>query len=78
MEDIVGLITPRPTLIEGGDHDPIFPIETVRRSVARAKQICAILGGDPERDFELDEFEGRHRINGRRSFDFLWERLGVD
>lgn len=76
MEDIVGLIMPRPMLVEAGTRDCIFPIGAVRKSVDRAREICAILGGDPDRDVELDEFEGRHRISGRRSYDFLKERLG--
>ncbi len=75
MTDLVGLILPRPMLVEAGARDPIFPIKTVRQSVARAQEICAILGGDPAQAVELDEFEGRHSISGRRAYDFLWERL---
>lgn len=76
MEDIVGLIMPRPMLVEAGTRDPIFPIAAVRQAVSRTREICAILGGDPDRDVELDEFEGRHQISGRRSYDFLRERVG--
>jgi dienelactone hydrolase len=36
MYDLVGLIAPRPLLIEAGTRDPIFPIEAVCRSVDRA------------------------------------------
>jgi dienelactone hydrolase len=75
MADLVGLILPRPMLVETGTRDPIFPIGTVRQSVERARQMCAILGGNPHADIELDEFEGRHSISGRRAYDFLWERL---
>ena len=41
----------------------------------RPARMCAILGGDPAKDVELDEFEGRHMISGRRAYDFLWERV---
>ena len=75
MADLVGLILPRPLLIEAGTRDPIFPIATVHRSVARAREICQILGANPDHNVELDEFEGRHQISGRRAYDFLWERL---
>ena len=75
MVDLVGLIMPRPMLVEAGLRDPIFPIATVRQSVARTREICTILGGDPDRLLELDEFEGRHRIHGRRAYDFLWEQV---
>jgi dienelactone hydrolase len=74
MTDLVGLIMPRPMLVEAGTRDPIFPIQTVRASVARTREICAVFGGDPAIDVELDEFEGRHGISGRRAYDFLWER----
>ncbi len=75
MADLVGLILPRPMLVEAGTRDPIFPIQAVRAAVERARQVCAAWGGDPPRDVELDEFEGRHSISGRRAYDFLWERL---
>jgi dienelactone hydrolase len=75
MTDLVGLIMPRPMLVEAGTRDPIFPIQAVRQSVARAREICTVLGGVGERDVELDEFEGRHRISGRRAYSFLQERL---
>jgi dienelactone hydrolase len=75
MTDLVGLIMPKPMLVEAGTRDPIFPIQTVRASVKRTREICAILGGNPDTDVELDEFEGRHGISGRRAYDFLWEKV---
>lgn len=75
MADLVGLIMPRPVLIEAGTRDPIFPIATVRTSVARTREICTVFGGDPAQAVELDEFEGRHRISGLRAYAFLWEQL---
>jgi hypothetical protein len=62
-------------LVEAGSRDPIFPIGAVRLSTRRAREVCAVLGGDPQKDIELDEFEGRHSISGRLAYDFLWERL---
>ncbi len=76
MVDLVGLLMPRPMLVEAGTHDPIFPIATVRASIERTRAVCAILGGNADELVELDEFEGRHRISGRRAYDFLWEKLG--
>ncbi|MEZ4615121.1 MAG: alpha/beta hydrolase family protein [Caldilineaceae bacterium] len=75
MTDLVGLLMPRPMLIETGTYDPIFPVATVRESVARAREIGAILGGEPGKVVEVDEFPGRHRINGTRAYDFLWQNL---
>lgn len=75
MTDLVGLIMPRPMLVEAGTRDPIFPIAVVRDSVARTREICKLLGGNPKTDVVLDEFEGRHQISGRLAYDFLYDRL---
>jgi dienelactone hydrolase len=76
MYDLVGLIAPRPMLIEAGTRDPIFPIDAVQRSVARAREVYGIWGAADQ--FETDYFEGRHQISGHRAYDFLWEKLDLD
>ncbi len=73
FRDLVGLITPRPMLVEAADYDPIFPIAAVRRSVARARKIYGLFGAADE--VRTDYFEGRHQISGARAYDFLWEKL---
>jgi dienelactone hydrolase len=75
LADVAGLLLPRPLLVEAGTRDGIFPVGAVREAVARTREMCAIFGGDPERDIVLDEFEGRHNISGRLAYDFLWDRL---
>jgi hypothetical protein len=75
MYDLVGLIAPRPMLVEAGSYDSIFPIDAVRRSVAMAKEVYATFGA--EEQVETDYFEGRHQISGRRAYDFLAEKLGA-
>jgi dienelactone hydrolase len=73
MYDLVGLIAPRPLLVEAGTRDPIFPIEAVKRSVGRAREVYGVWGA--ENEIETDYFEGRHQISGRRAYDFLWEKV---
>ena len=73
MSDLVGLIAPRPLLVEAGDYDPIFPIEAVKSSVEKARAIYQLFAA--EAAVETDYFEGRHQISGRRAYDFLWENL---
>jgi hypothetical protein len=75
MHDIVGLIAPRPMLVESGTYDPIFPVAAVRRGLARARQVYGVFGC-PEQVQE-DLFEGRHRIHGTRAYDFLAGQLGA-
>jgi dienelactone hydrolase len=71
--DLVGLVAPRPMLVEAGTRDPIFPIAAVKESVDRACQVYSVF--DAQSQLETDYFEGRHRISGRRAYDFLWEKL---
>jgi dienelactone hydrolase len=73
MYDLAGLLAPRPLLVEAGTHDPIFPIDAVRASVKQAEAVYAVFGAGP---VETDFFEGRHRINGQRAYDFLAGQLG--
>lgn len=73
MQDLVGLIAPRPFLIESATKDPIFPIEATRKSLQRAREVYGVFGASDQ--VEGDFFEGRHQISGRRAYDFLWEKL---
>ena len=73
MYDLVGLIAPRPMLVEAGDHDPIFPLRSVKRSVARAREVYGVFGAGAQ--VETDFFEGRHGISGAKAYDFLWRKL---
>ena len=73
MHDLVGLIAPRPMLVEAGSYDPIFPIRAVRASVAKARSVYEVFHA---RDHILaDYFEGRHQISGRKAYDFLRREL---
>jgi dienelactone hydrolase len=73
MYDLVGLVAPRPMLVEAGTRDPIFPIAAVRRSVARAQAVYHVLG--VENGVQTDVFEGRHQISGRKAYGWLTDRL---
>lgn len=73
MSDIVGLIAPRPMLVEAGSLDPIFPIKSVKGTVRRARQVYNIFGA--ENEVQTDYFEGKHQISGKRAYDFLMEKL---
>jgi dienelactone hydrolase len=75
MYDLVGLIAPRPFLIEAGTYDSIFPLDAVKRSVARAREVYQVFG--VEDTIATDIFEGRHQISGAKAYDFLWDALTV-
>lgn len=73
MYDLVGLIAPRPILVEAGNYDTIFPIDAVQFGVSRAKDIYQLF--DKANEVGTDYFVGRHQISGARAYDFLWEKL---
>lgn len=74
MEDLIGLIAPRPVLIQAGDHDPLFPFAGVKATVAKVRKVYAVSGaaGLPATEY----FEGRHQIGGEVAYDFLRTHLG--
>ena len=71
--DLAALIAPRPFFVEAGNYDPTVPIKAVRKTVARTRKVYDVFGAGDQ--VETDYFEGRHRISGRRAYDFLWEKL---
>ena len=72
--DLIGLIAPRPVLIEAGTLDPIFPLDAVQHSLAvtRTKVYAAFDAGE---QIEADIFEGEHEVHGKRAYDFLIDKL---
>ena len=74
MYDLAGLIAPRPMLIEAGNHDPIFPIAEVKKSVNKVGKIYKLFG--VPKNLKTDYFQGGHQINGEKAYDFLAEVLG--
>jgi dienelactone hydrolase len=73
MYDLVGLVAPRPMLVEAGNYDNIFPIRAVKESVRRANAVYSVFGDSLE--VETDYFEGRHQISGRKAYTFLKQAL---
>ena len=73
MYDLVGLIAPRPLLVEAGTHDPIFPLAAVHSSLNKARRVYDVFSA--RQRVEADIFSGRHQISGARAYDFLREAL---
>ncbi len=73
MYDLVGLIAPRPMLIEAGKLDPIYPITAVKRGVRKAKGVYKVF--DSIDLIQTDFFEGTHEINGKLAYRFLEKTL---
>jgi dienelactone hydrolase len=69
MPDIIGLIAPRPLLVESGSDDPIFPIDATREAYEKIRAIYRFL--DAEDKIDSDFFQGEHEISGRKAYDWL-------
>ncbi len=69
LPDLIGLIAPRPMLVEAGTIDPIFPIEATEEACRQISGIYRLLG--EERKMDTDIFEGDHRISGAKAYDWL-------
>jgi len=73
LSDLAGLIAPRPTLVEAGAHDEIFPIAPVRKTIRRARRAWKAFGASDL--LAADIFSGRHQISGAMAYDFLAKHL---
>lgn len=69
MYDVAGLIAPRPLFSEGGDRDPIFPVEATRESFARVQNVYRVFGAPDAVQQEI--FPGVHEFHGARGLPFL-------
>ena len=73
LPDIIGLIAPRPLLIEGGIDDPIFPINATTAAADKISEIYRLLGA--EEKIARDFFPGEHQIGGAKAYPWLVQRL---
>lgn len=69
LPDIVGMIAPRPLLIEAGIYDHIFPIHGTRTAFQKLEAIYDLLGAREKLD--KDFFEGGHQISGQKAYDWF-------
>ncbi|MFC9708312.1 alpha/beta hydrolase family protein [Paenibacillus sp. NPDC056933] len=69
LPDIIGLIAPRPLLIEAGSEDQVFPLQTAKEAYARLTEIYEHAGARGSLD--ADFFIGAHEISGAKAYDWL-------
>jgi dienelactone hydrolase len=71
--DVAGLIAPRPLFSEGGNHDPIFPVNATRESYQRVRKVYDVFGASENVQQEI--FEGEHVFHGVKGLPFLAQAL---
>lgn len=69
MPDLIGLIAPKPLLIEAGKDDPIFPLHATLEAYEQIRSVYQIL--EAEDKLELDLFEGTHEISGNVAYEWF-------
>ncbi|TVY11409.1 alpha/beta hydrolase family protein [Paenibacillus cremeus] len=62
MPEIIGLISPRPLLIETGEGDPGFPLHGALKALEQMKVIYRI--AEAEQHLEQDIHPGKHEVSG--------------
>ncbi len=71
--DIAGLIAPRPTLMEMGIYDTIFPFEDLWRGYCGTKEIFDAAGAEDA--LVTDLHPHGHAFSGVKAFDFFRDNL---
>jgi len=74
MPEIIGLIAPRPLLIESGSEDTNYPIRSSREAADRLRRIYEAVSA-PEA-FVAAQFDGGHEISGEAAYGWLANHLG--
>ncbi|HZJ83698.1 MAG TPA: alpha/beta hydrolase family protein [Clostridia bacterium] len=69
MPEIIGLVAPKPLLVESGIEDEIFPIEASKEAYDKIRDIYRFL--DAEDKIDSDFFVGTHEISGVKAYDWL-------
>ncbi|MEM3041759.1 MAG: secretin N-terminal domain-containing protein, partial [Nitrososphaerota archaeon] len=72
--DIASLIVPKPLLLETGAKDTGFPTHVARTSFAALLDEYALY--DAADRLELDAFDGKHEISGKRAYEWFKKWLG--
>jgi dienelactone hydrolase len=73
MPDLIGLIAPRPLMIESGINDPIFPVAGAEKAFSKIKKIYETI--EESEKVEWDLFNGGHEVNGTRAYDWFESNL---
>jgi len=75
LPDIIGLIAPRPLLIEAGNDDLVFPIASAKEAYRKLEYIYEAANATDR--LTADFFSGGHEISGARAFDWFVEQFDI-
>ncbi len=69
--DFASSLAPRKLFIESGRKDKLFPIDAGVKAHEKIRNVYSLAGA--EDNLHIDVFDGKHSVNGKKSFDFLSE-----
>ncbi len=69
--DFASSLAPRKLLIESGRKDKLFPIDASLKAHEKIKSVYKKVNASE--NLIIDVFDGKHSVNGKKSFDFLAE-----
>jgi pimeloyl-ACP methyl ester carboxylesterase len=72
--DVVGLIAPRPLLLEVGDRDPLLTPAVVSAEYDRLQAVYRLAG--VSNNVAIDRFDGRHQWHGTEAYAWMDRVLG--
>lgn len=67
--DFACALAPRELFIESGTKDKLFPIDASRKAHEAIRKVYSL--AEAEDNLYIDVFNGKHSVNGKKSFDFL-------
>ena len=67
--DVVGLIAPRPLLLEAGDHDPLLNLDVLQAEYRKLQEIYRL--AEAPQNVELDVFHGQHEWHGVVAYEWM-------
>ncbi|GAA4877991.1 dienelactone hydrolase family protein [Paenibacillus vulneris] len=73
LPELIGLVAPRPLFVESGLEDTLFPAASVQDALMQLERIYREEGAVDR--LTADIFPGKHEISGRKSYDWLAQRL---
>lgn len=69
--DFASALAPKKLFIESGEKDKLFPIDASKLAHEKIRQVYSLMGA--EDNLQIDIFNGKHSVCGRKSFDYLAE-----
>ena len=69
--DFAAALAPKELFIESGKKDKLFPVEASLEAHEKIREVYKLMNAEDK--LQIDVFDGKHSVCGRKSFDYLAE-----